>query len=81
MNLDQYLTDSQTIGSPWWLYKFPNGHTASVIPDRSHTFRFEIESSDPADLPARTLRGLSTEQVEKKLTAIRDLPPAEANEE
>lgn len=63
----------------WFSYEFPNGHTATVFPDSSNRNQWEVKSSDPADRPAGVALGLTTEQVEQKLTAIYGLPPA--NEE
>jgi hypothetical protein len=61
----RYLADSTTTGVRWWLYRFPNGRSASVIPALHHPFRFEIQVDD--DQP---ITGLTTEQVEAKLTAL-----------
>lgn len=75
MNFAQHLTDSCFDGTRiWWTYRFPNGHDASVIPDPRHPFRFEIESTDPDDVGSgRIAAGLTTEQVEAKLTKLATL--------
>ncbi|MGS2615139.1 hypothetical protein ACVCAH_11530 [Micromonospora sp. LZ34] len=58
-----------------WVYRFPNGHEASVINDPSRPFRFEVLSDDPADAArGRVAPGLTSEQVEAKLHAIAALP-------
>lgn len=45
-------------------YDFPNGHTASVIPDPHEPMRFEVEIDGSTRL---TFAGLTTEQAEAKL--------------
>jgi hypothetical protein len=58
-----------------WRYEFPNGYEASVINDPHRPFRFEVLSDDPADAASGyVVGGLTSEQVEDKLTAIASLP-------
>jgi hypothetical protein len=77
VDLSRFLVKSQR--SPGrWLYRFPNGHEASVIVDLHRPFRFEVLSDDPADKnTGRLATGLSTAEVEAKLVAIYNLPAAE----
>jgi hypothetical protein len=77
MDFSKHLHDSQRYPSLWWEYRFPNGHDASVIPDPrpEYPFRFEVESTDPDDIGAgRIAAGLTTEQVEAKLSKLAGLP-------
>lgn len=69
MDIARYLTDSQTTPSLWWLYKFPNGKSASVIPDpdTDRPFRFEMEVDGDS---YQTFPGLTTGEVEAKLTEL-----------
>jgi hypothetical protein len=80
-NFTRYLKDSQTAPSLYWLYEFPNGHNASVIPDphyKDRPFRFEVESTDPDDATSGRLAiNLTSEQVEAKLTKLLNLPTYE----
>jgi hypothetical protein len=76
----RHLKDSQTVPSLYWLYEFPNGHNASVIPDPHHVdrpFRFEVESTDPDANPGGVDVNLTSEQVEAKLTKLMNLPTNE----
>lgn len=61
-----------------WAYRFPNGRSASVIPDPrpEHPFRFEMELTE-ADGTTITLAGQTTAQVEAKLAEFAE-PPAAA---
>lgn len=89
MDFSKHLTDSCFDGSHiWWTYEFPNGHSASVIPDpcSANAFRFEVESSDPQDVitnPVTTtvgagvVCGLTTDEVEAKLAKLAALPQNE----
>lgn len=80
MDFTQHLTDSCFDGSRiWWTYEFPNGHSASVVPDPHRPFRFTVESTDPQDVaanPVRTTTGVgtvssvTTDEVEAKLTRL-----------
>jgi hypothetical protein len=77
----RYLKDSQRVPSLYWLYEFPNGHDASVIPDpnyKDRPFRFEVESTDPDDATSGRLAvNLTTTEVEAKLTKLLNLPTYE----
>jgi hypothetical protein len=89
MDLSKHLTDSRFDGHRiWWTYEFPNGHSASVIPDPrpASPFRFEVESSDPQDVitnpitttvGAGVVCGLTTDEVEAKLAKLAALPQNE----
>jgi hypothetical protein len=81
MDLAPYLTYNAPTGPPSWSYDFPNGHSASVVPDphrTEHPFRFEVWSTDPADdSRGNVAGGLTTDQVEAKLHQIAWLPPRE----
>lgn len=77
LDVSRYLTDSQTVPSFWRRYEFPNGHSVSVIvdPRPQHPFRFEVESTDPADVGrGGIVAGLSTAEVEAKLAGVAALP-------
>jgi hypothetical protein len=68
----------------WWAFRFPNDHTASVVPDprADQLFRWEVLSSDPADAGrGGVVSGLSTAEVEAKLAAIYNLPAVETKED
>lgn len=75
MDFSRFLT-REPYGRSNWMFEFPNGHTASVInsPHPDELFRFEVLTSDPSD-PVTGITGLSTEQVEAKLTEVAALPP------
>jgi len=79
--INSYLTEGRhPAGYPTWSYDFPNGHTASVIPDPHLPFHFKVVSTDPADAgQGAAVRGLTTEQVLAKLHALADLPKPEAD--
>ena len=79
--INSYLTEGRhPAGYPTWSYTFPNGHTASVIPDPHLPFHFEVVSSDPADANRGAVAsGLTTEQVLAKLRALADLPKVEVS--
>lgn len=68
MDLARYLADSQTTGVRWWLYRFPNGKEASVVPDPRPQcpFRFELL----VDVDQEPTPGLTTAEVEAKLTEL-----------
>lgn len=59
-------------------YSFPNGHSASVIPDPKQPMRFEVSSSDPADAGCgQVVARLTSEQAEAKLATVAALPAPE----
>jgi hypothetical protein len=71
----RFLVESMDQPIFWRRYEFPNGHSASVIVDLRHTFRFEVESTDPDDTTrGGHVAGLTTEQVEAKLAYLHSLP-------
>lgn len=72
--MSQYLVAEATGGSSW-VYRFPNGCTASVVPDRHRPFRFEVQCVDPANTShGGVFAGLSTAEVEARLVAICNFP-------
>ncbi len=68
-DLSRYLV-SQERGRLSWLYRFPNGAEASVIPDLSRPFRFEIASEAYASAGIEIQPGLTTDEVEAALARI-----------
>jgi hypothetical protein len=72
-SLNQYLEDQHHAGSTWWLYRFPSGRTASVIPDPrpEHPFRFEVQVGDE-----EPRHGLASADVEDLLNALALAAPA-----
>lgn len=80
MDFSNYLIDSATTSTSWWRYEFPNGHSASVIPEFHSTapFRFEVMSTDPDDRGRGGVVGdLGTGAVEAKLAKLAGLPQNE----
>lgn len=77
LDVQRFLVSSQPAPSPWWRYRFPNGYTASVIPDLHQPFRFEVARYSVDDVEEEVTSGLSTAEVEAKLAAIYNLPAAE----
>ena len=78
IDLTYYLRDSETDANrrPSWAFEFANGRTASVLPDTSLPFRFEVlVHHEPVAMRVHT--GLTTDEVETKLREVRDLPPAD----
>jgi len=74
LNLDNYIADSIDQRPGWWLYAFPNGRKASVVPDPrpgAH-LRFEVQVDGEQPTP-----GLTTEQVESRLAEIAGQAQAE----
>ena len=56
----------------WWNFAFPNGLGANVFLSK-WPFRFDVEY-DGGDGDFSTVNGLTTEQVEAKLTEVAGLP-------
>lgn len=78
MDLSKHLVEWSRGSTVWWNYAFPNNHDASVIPDPRQPFRFEVESTDPDDVGSGAIvGGLTSEQVEQKLTKLAGLPQNE----
>lgn len=77
MDFSKYLTadPGEGNGYPNWQYRFPNGHTASVIVDHpKRPFRFEVLSSDPKDASVGGVRAdLTSAEVESKLARVASL--------
>jgi len=68
-----YLSDhvtTQVIPATVWTYEFPNGRTASVIPDPHTPLTFELLASDDP----RPHGALTTDQVRAKLTELAESP-------
>lgn len=68
----QYLHETKRTGLLWWAYRFPNGRRASVIPDLHEPFHFEVEYDGEDGM--FTAPGLTTAEVEAKLTEVAGLP-------
>lgn len=78
MDFSKYLIQDRRPGDyVTWEFRFPNGHTASVITDprAGNRFRFEVHSTDPDDQGrGNVVAGLTTDQVEAKLEKVAGLP-------
>lgn len=74
-DLSRFVADRHGDRSDWWLFRFPNGRTVSVVPDPhpDALFRFEIQVDN-----AEPVGYLTTGQVEAKLAAVYALPAAPA---
>lgn len=75
VDIARYLDPISTAGR--WTYCFPNGWTATVLvhPQPDNPFRWDVYTDNPTDT-GDVLRGLTTGQVEAKLTAVYHLPAA-----
>lgn len=61
-----------------WRYEFPNNRAVIIRNDDAQPFRFEVISDDPADIDRGNIaRGLTTEQVQKKLIDLYAMPCVE----
>ncbi len=87
-DLDRYLVSPKPSAvNTGWVYKFPNGHRASLIVDAQRPFRFEVLIFDAdtsvqqalAAGPTGLVVGLTSEQVEAKLTEVEALPAVVVN--